>query len=488
MKKLVWGFLSIAVIAGFIWFKTQKQETPKQAFTIQTSEVTLGDIRQVVSTSGSVRALITVSVGSQLSGQLTEIKADFNSEVKKDQIIARLDDSTYKTRVNQAKAALNVAESTVKVQQATLERTKVTAANTEREYQRNKSLQAKGSVSESALDTARAAYQVAAAEIEITRAQLENAQANVQQSKASLESAEIDLARTYIRSPINGIVVKRSVDIGQTVAASLSAPELFTIAQDLRQVQIDAQVDEADIGRVSVDAPVFFTVDAYPEQRFRGVIEQIRLAATELDNVVTYTVVISAENPQKNLLPGMTANVEIVTGERRNVLVISNDALRFRPSNEFKARINTSDDTKKLSDRQEKLLNLLEKDMGLTAEQLEKARVAIEETKDKTGSNSGQNMPAPPDPFGSNASPSLNAGRSMQALRTVLTSEQFSRLQTLQEGLKNRHFGDVWVQKSDGSIRSYHVEQGVNDDQKTEILGNDLKVGDKVITKVQAKK
>ncbi|EIJ43613.1 RND family efflux transporter, MFP subunit [Beggiatoa alba B18LD] len=481
MKKLVWGLLIIAIGAGATWwYKLNGQETPKQALTVQTTEIAMGNVRQVVSTSGSVRALITVSVGSQLSGQITELYADFNSEVKKDQVIARLDDSTYRTRVNQAKANLGVAEASIKLQQANIESAKITAANTEREYQRNKSLQAKGSVSESALDSSRATFLVAQANVEIARAQLENAQANLKQVKAALESAEIDLARTYIRSPINGTVVKRSVDVGQTVAASLSAPELFTIAQDLRQVQIDAQVDEADIGRVSNNAPVSFTVDAYPEQHFKGTIEQIRLAATELDNVVTYTVVISAENPQKILLPGMTANVEIVTGERRNVMVLPNEALRFRPSNAFKASL-ANNSNSNYSERQLRLITLLKNELNLPAETLQKALAVIDQHREVRAD--GTNNMAPPDPFGSNAAPSLNAGPTMQALREILNDEQYTRLQTLQEGMKNRRFSDIWIQKPDG-IRAYYVEQGVSDDQKTEILSAEVKAGDKVITKV----
>jgi HlyD family secretion protein len=199
---------------------------------------------------------------------------------------------------------------------------------------RQRSLSRKGFVTESALDVAETEVSTARADLQVAKAQLENAKAAIEQRKAALAQAQIDLDRTEIRSPIDGIVIDRKIDVGQTVAASLQSPTLFRIAEDLRRIQIEAQVDEADIGNVTAGDPVTFTVDAYPERSMSARVEQVRVAATELQNVVTYTVVIAATNPDLTLLPGMTANVQILHGSRDNVLRVPNDALRFRPPNQ----------------------------------------------------------------------------------------------------------------------------------------------------------
>ena len=299
-----------------------------------TVAVSRGPIRRTVSASGPVRALVTVEVGSQLSGQISALFADFNSVVRRDEVIARLDPKTFEARVAQAKADLAVAQATVSVQQANIEKAKALLVRAERDVVRQRSLSRKGFVTESALDVAETEVSTARADLQVAKAQLENAKAAIEQRKAALAQAQIDLDRTEIRSPIDGIVIDRKIDVGQTVAASLQSPTLFRIAEDLRRIQIEAQVDEADIGNVTAGDPVTFTVDAYPERSMSARVEQVRVAATELQNVVTYTVVIAATNPDLTLLPGMTANVQILHGSRDNVLRVPNDALRFRPPNQ----------------------------------------------------------------------------------------------------------------------------------------------------------
>ena len=212
-----------------------------------------------------------------------------------------------------------------------MQRAEANLRKAELDLGRAKELVLKGATSQAALDTAVAAEESTRADLAIAKANVENAKATLLQREATLDSARIDLDRTYIRSPIDGVVIDKIVEVGQTVAASLQAPKLFTIAQDLNHVQIEAQVDEADIGQVTRDNPVNFTVDAYPDATFEGTVEQIRLTPIALQNVVTYTVVIAADNPLGRLLPGMTANVEIVTGEHANVVVVPNDALRYQP-------------------------------------------------------------------------------------------------------------------------------------------------------------
>ena len=331
MRKLFTLALPVAAIAAGAAWMLGLGQTSSSAISYETGEATRGAIRRIVSTSGPVRAVITVSVGSQLSGQIQEIAADFNSEVKPGQVLARLDAKTFEARVAQARADLAAAEAAVRNQEAALAKAEAVLRQTGRAIERQRALAERRIASQSTLDTAIRDEEVAKAELAVARAQIESAKATVAQRRAQLAQAEIDLDRTEIRSPIDGTVISRTVDRGQTVAASLQAPELFKIAQDLRHIQIEAQVNEADIGAVAEGNAVAFTVDAYPERRFEGKVAQVRLAATELQNVVTYTVIVEAANEDRRLFPGMTANVEIETDTRDGVLRVPNDALRFRP-------------------------------------------------------------------------------------------------------------------------------------------------------------
>jgi HlyD family secretion protein len=494
VKTGILFLLLLAIIAGAVAYQNGywQASTANNGFEVQTVVAALGNVQRMVSTSGTVKALVTLLVGSQLSGQITELNADFNSEVKKNQVIARIDPRTFAMRVNEAAAVVSVAEASITLQEATLTRAKATLDNIQRELQRNQSLIAKKLVAESALDNSRAAYQVAKADVEIAQAQLENAKATLKQRQAALDTARIDLERTYIRSPIDGIVVDRSVDVGQTVAASLSAPTLFTIAQDLREVRVEAQVDEADIGQISSSDSVAFTVDAYQNKSFKGTIEQIRLAPTKIQNVVTYTVVVSAKNPDKLLLPGMTANVEIVTGERKNVLVLPNEVLRFRPNETItKALIRESSAKGGGAGRREQLLNTLKTELRLSPEELGKVQTALEKAFSQRPPNASSDSSGPgggPATGGDGGSGGGGGGNSRIAkiLQEVLSAEQFKRWQELQNQTRRR-VSQVWVKGSDGFLVSKRVELGINDEHVTEVIGGDLKAGELVVTRVKAK-
>ena len=281
----------------------------------------------VVIASGTLNAVITVQVGSQISGQVKDIYADFNTAVKKNQVIARIDPATYELRVNQTRADLDAADSAVAVarsgliaQQAEVGRVKVMLADAERDLERKKMLVDKKFISPAELDKARVVF-------DSTREQLKAVQAQIQ-----VNEAQVDLERTIIRAPVDGTVILRNVDAGQTVAASLQAPVLFTIAQDLRDMQVEAAIDEADVGRLRVGLPASFAVDAFPRRSFNGEIRQIRKSPQNVQNVVSYTVVISALNPDLALLPGMTANVRVVVENRASALKVPNAALRWRPA------------------------------------------------------------------------------------------------------------------------------------------------------------
>jgi HlyD family secretion protein len=317
----------VLAAAGLYW--SRQEAAPRVVYDTETLD--RGPIVRTVSATGPVRALVTVDVSSQLSGQISDVAVDYNDRVAKGDLLAVIDPQTFRTQVASAEADLAVARSNYKVQQANVAKARALLEQAKTTYARQQTLAARGNVSQSVLDQAKTDLGVAEAEINVARAQLDQAASTIKQREAALEQARINLARTEIRSPIDGVIIERAVDPGQTVAASLQAPTLFRIAQDLSHIQIEAAVDEADIGGISAGNPVTFTVDAYSGVTFDGVVEQVRLAATELQNVVTYTVVIRADNQEQRLLPGMTTTVTIVTGRRDDVLRAPNAALRFRP-------------------------------------------------------------------------------------------------------------------------------------------------------------
>ena len=306
--------LIIAMVAGGVyWFGFIKEKPVRY----KTAPVQRGDVTAQVVANGTVNPVTIVQVGSQISGTILKLLADFNSVVTRGQVIAQIDPALLQAKVDQSQADLRNA-------QAVLEREKVTAQDNARTLKRYQSLLAKELNSQMDVDVAQTKFDQSLATIK-------GAQAQVEQAKANLASAQTNLHYATIRSPVNGIVISRNVDVGQTVAASLQAPTLFTIAQDLKEMEIHTSVDEADIGRIKLDQPALFTVDAFPGESFKAKVGQIRNAATTVQNVVTYDVVLEVKNPLLKLKPGMTANVSIITEEKSDVLKVPNAALRFRP-------------------------------------------------------------------------------------------------------------------------------------------------------------
>ncbi|MCX7156944.1 MAG: efflux RND transporter periplasmic adaptor subunit [Rhodocyclales bacterium] len=291
-----------------------------------------GPLTATVASSGTLTPVVSVSVGSQVSGQIKELYADFNSPVKADQLIARIDPETFQLRVRQAEADLESTRASVAVQKAEVARVTATLMDAQRDFERKKMLVEKNFISAADRDKSQAVYDVAKAALDVALAQANNSSAVVKQRESQLAQARVDLERTAIRSPVDGVVVKRSVDTGQTVAASLQAPELFIIAKNLTDMQVETSIDEADVGRIAVGQKATFTVDAFPGKSFSGQVTQIRKAATVVSNVVTYIVIVSAANPDLTLLPGMTANVRVVTAQKDKALKVPNAALRFRPA------------------------------------------------------------------------------------------------------------------------------------------------------------
>ena len=301
------------------------------ALKFKRAKVEMGSITTAVSATGTLNPVVSVQVGSQVSGQIKEILVDFNSPVKAGPLIARLDPETYRQRVIQAQADMEAARANLAMQQADVLRVQANLADAQRDYARKKLLVEKKFISPADLDKAQTTFDAAVAALRVAQAQTLSSAAQVCQRQALLAQAQVDLSGTEIRSPVDGVVVKRSVDTGQTVAASLRAPELFIIAKNLSDMQVETSVDEADVGRIQPGQSVSFTVDAFPSQHFAGQVKQVRKAASIVSNVVSYTVVVSAANPDLLLLPGMTVNVRIITAHKDNALKVPNATLRFTP-------------------------------------------------------------------------------------------------------------------------------------------------------------
>lgn len=308
--------LCAALAAGGLWLKHK----PATEAAYVTDAITAGPIEATVTATGTVNPRTSVEVGTQVSGTIQSLHANYNSNVSQGELLAQIDPATFQAQVDQASASLVMS-------QATLTKARIALNEAERNLRRNRELFRKDFIARSDLDDSETAYNDAAAQVASARAQ-------VAQSRASLNQSQTNLRNTRIVSPVNGTVISRSVEVGQTVAASFSTPTLFTIAADLTKMQIDTNVDEADIGNIEVGQSVRFSVDAYPEDDFRGVVAEIRNSPTTVENVVTYDVVIDVANEQLKLKPGMTANVTIVLANKANALKCPNAALRYKPADQ----------------------------------------------------------------------------------------------------------------------------------------------------------
>jgi HlyD family secretion protein len=506
------------------------------------ARVERGPLASTVAATGALNAVITVQVGSQISGQIKQLLADFNSRVRKGDVIARLDPETFEAKVTQAQADVESAEASVLNAQASVERYRADAQNARAAYAEAKAQTAKAQVAvvdtkraldratelfarqliaKSELDTAQAAYDSAVAQLESARAHDEafasaiqsaiaqlrvaeagvtSARANVKQKQAALHQAKVDLDHTTIEAPVDGVVISRAVDVGQTVAASLSAPTLFTIAKDLTKMQVEASVAEADVGQIKLDQAATFKVDAFPNETFRGKVVQIRKAAQVIQNVVTYTVIIAVDNPGGQLLPGMTANVKFIVGEKANVLKVPNAALRFRPpgatkikeAKEGKEKTKDSAPTKDASGGSAESEASLEgqrdqliQSLGLTEEQQKKLDLVLETSRQERKALRAQGLPAEERKARSRKIKESAAAQ----IRELLTPEQRARYDKLtaapvadgKADAKAGTVGRVWVLNDDGEPQPIALRLGITDGSATEVLKGDLTEGQAVI-------
>ena len=505
----------LAVVATAAWFQTQgRSATPKYRL----ATVEKGPLTATVSATGTLNPVITVQVGSQVSGQIKELFADFNSQVKKDQLIARIDPEIFQTRVNQAQADLEAAEATILNQEALVERTRADVENAraalavgkaqtakaevavldaKRDLVRKTELLNKGLVAQSDRDTSQATHDSAVAQFEANRAQEDALAAAVRSSAAQLKVADAqlktaqDLDHTAIRAPVDGVVVSRNVDVGQTVAASLQAPTLFTIAQDLTRMQVDTNVDEADIGRIRSGQRATFTVDSFRGETFSGKVIQIRQAPQVIQNVTTYDVVLSAQNQELKLRPGMTANVRLVVDQKPSVLKVPNAALRFRPAGvegeappsrgkaQAAALLEPGDGAGRSGDP---IRDRLVRELDLTDEQQRKLDPILRERQQKLAAVQAGGKALAKAERRSQQQNIRDAAR--EKIMELLTKEQRARFDPSmvdQPAARRERSGSVWVLGPDGEPKAIIVRLGLADANATEILEGELSEGQEVI-------
>src|SRR5215468_4714006 len=514
MRRRVWIvalMLVLAAAASGAWFYAQSRGNTAR---FRTAKVERGPLTATVSATGTLNAVVTVQVGSQVSGQIKELFVDFNSLVKRNQLVARIDPEKFQAAVAQAKAQVEMAKANVLNQHAVVEKTRADLANTHaallaaraqtakaqvavvdsrRTLQRNQDLRRRGLIAQADEDTAQTAYDSAVAQAEAAKAQedaqasqIQSAIANVAQQEAGLRQAQVDLDHTEIRAPVDGVVVSRTVDVGQTVAASLQAPTLFTIAQDLTQMQVETNVDEADVGRIKEGLRATFTVDSFANQTFTGEVMQVRKAPQVLQNVVTYNVVISARNPELKLLPGMTANVRLVVAQKEGALKVPNSALRFRMPGEDSVPVRGSGGPGLTAggapQSAEQVRDRLTKSLGLTPEQQEKLIPILQETGQKMRALAGKS-----DSERRVESQRIREGTREQ-IRAILTPVQRAKYDTelteAQLARQGAFSGRLFVHGAEGKPTPVTVQTGVSDGNFTEIVSGDVKEGQEVLVGV----
>ncbi len=462
----------------------------------ETKPVDKGTIERAVSASGPVNAVVTVLVGTQVSGQVAVLDVDFNAKVKKGQRLALIDPQSFQSRVSQAESDVAASRTQLSLQTANLARADAQLVKEQRALERLQTLLAKGFTSTAQMDAQKAVIASAQADVSVAKAQVDNARAQIAAREAALSQAKIDLSRTEIFSPIDGIVIERNVDRGQTVAASLQAPTLFKIAQDLSQIQIEAQVDEADIGSVKEGQPVTFTVGSYAQREFRGRVAQVRVGGLNQQSVVTYTVVVSAPNAGLELLPGMTASVMIQTGRRDNVLRLPNEAVRFKPPASLQSSVSTNTAANQGTARREETIVDLTQALSLTPDQQTALRTALEDRMRRRGTGArrqtdGENAVGPDttnDGVGRRTGAGFGGqvGRGFdqiitQTLEPTLSADQKSKLAAWQNARASSKRAQVWVMNGSRPM-PVRVTLGIADDRFTEVVGG-LKLGDAVVTR-----
>jgi HlyD family secretion protein len=515
--------LGASATAGYLYYNGRR--LPPNYLT---ARVERGRIATTVNATGTLNAVITVQVGSQVSGTIQKLLVDYNSPVKEGQIIAQIDPGSFEARVGQARANVASAEAAIQVARAnvdnskatietaranidsakaTVERTKVGLVDARRTLERNKQLLRQALIAQSELDTAQTAYDSAVSQLKqaesqqdasvgqlksataqarLAEAQYTAALAQVEQAKAALQAAALDLEHTTIRAPVNGIVVSRNVDVGQTVAASLQAPILFLIAQDLTQMQVDTNVSEADIGRISMGLTATFTVDAFPNAPFTGAVVQVRNAPITVQNVVTYDAVVQVANPEMKLKPGMTANVSFLIAERPGALKVPNAALRFQPDGAGQETGAQDGRGPASGDRTQAMQQRLTQALSLSSEQQARLAAILQNTRQQM-MRLREQEPSEEERRGRARDVQAQTRAQIRNLLTETQRQQYEELlknseRQRGEGNVQGRPGRVWIRTADGTPEPVALTVGISDDSFSEELSGDLRDGQEVIT------
>lgn len=506
--KIAVPFTVLLVLAAAVLFYLMR---PEEASTpeYKLSQVKKGKLKAIVSSTGKVSALNTVMVGSQVSGNIKELYVDFNSSVQKNQLIARIDPAIYAAQLEQARAQrlkaraqlyekqreVETAQAGIVSAEANINSARATLKAAQLNYARLSALMGKMTVAQAKFDealakrdNAQSALEVAQAKLVTSRAQVERIRAaekairaTITEKKAALKLAQIRMAYCDIRSPIDGVVIYRNVDVGQTVAASLQSPVLFHIAEDLKRMQVEVDVSEADVGQIDSGQKVEFTVDAYPEEKFRAVVRQVRNFATEIQNVVTYKIMADVDNASLKLKPGMTANVNIIVSEKDNVLKLPNAALRFKPLGEVKkAKPKTAPPVRE-RERFKKTIKGLKMD-GNQADAYAVA-VAQADVKLKSALAETENRAEKREAY------ILYLKQLDKGLETILRDPQLVRYRNWKKMMEKRRKmnpdlgrqASVYVLDDDGLPQEVKLTIGVTNDEETELRKGRFKEGDRVI-------
>jgi HlyD family secretion protein len=413
-KKVVIGIIVLVAAAGIVFGFAYFNRNNSNGLQYELTAIDKGTVTALVDTTGTLNPVTIVDIGSQVSGKIEQIYVDFNSQVKAGQVLAELDQLNFQTKVQQNEA--NYLSSV-----AAVEKSKVSLENSKKRLDRAKSLFEKELLSFEEFETAEVQYFSA-------KADLQSSEARLEQAKAQLDTSKVDLTYTIIKSPIDGVVINRSVNVGQTVAASFQAPVLFQVANDLTKMQVECSVDEADIGRVKEGQTARFTVDAFPNDNFTGIVKQVRYSPEVIQNVVTYTTIVDVENPEMKLRPGMTATISIVVGEAKNALRVPNSALRFQPPPEVMQAL------------------------------FEEMRREMQAKRGQTAQTGGQQE-------GRRPQGNFQMGQGSRGM-----------------GSRARDRARVWTQDETGKLKMVFIRTGVTDNSYTEITGGDIKEGQEVIT------
>lgn len=478
-KRLLIALAVLVAVAGASWWAL-RDVAPEQAY--RTAQVDRGNVRVAIAATGSLKALSTVDIGSQVSGQVLEVRVDFNDRVERGQVIARLDPANFQARVTQTEADLASAR-------ASLEEAMANLRNAEADYARKQELAERQLVARSEVD-------LALAQRDAARARVGSARAAIQQREAAVANARLDLDYTVIRSPVDGVVLLRQVEPGQTVAASFQTPVLFQIAEDLAQMQIELTVDESDVGQIREGQPVRFTVDAFRGRDFNGSVRQVRLSATNNQNVITYPVVVTVDNRDLSLLPGMTANAEIEVSSRENVLRVPNAALRFRPPD---APVETNGGRQGMGPGGGSEIPAIAEGLGLSPAQREAFDTDMATMRERSaqaraqmqagGGAGGRPAGAVMVMGGGGAAPSPEAIRQMvmrrmqenfAGFRATLDDVQRSRFDEELGALFSGRRVTLWTLQN-GRPAAVNVRAGISDGSHTEILGEGLGEGTAVV-------